>query len=61
MNMANVGDKRYLSVGEAALELRMSRTSVYRAIEAGSLPVVRLQPRGALRIPVSALEPERRP
>ena len=37
----------------------MSKASVYRAIESGNLPAVRLQPLGSLIIPVDALEPER--
>jgi excisionase family DNA binding protein len=53
--------RKFLSVGEAAHELRVSKASVYRAIETGSLPAVRLMPLGALRIPASVLEPERRP
>jgi excisionase family DNA binding protein len=58
--MATAMDSRkFLSVGEAAHELRMSKASVYRAIESGNLPAVRLQPLGALRIPASSLEPER--
>ena len=52
--------RKYLSVGETARELRMSKASVYRAIESGNLPAVRLQPLGSLRIPIDALEPERR-
>ena len=43
--------RRYLSVGETAHELRVSKASVYRAIESGNLPAVRLQPLGSLRIP----------
>jgi excisionase family DNA binding protein len=54
-----VDSRRYLSVGEAAYELRVSKASVYRAIESGNLPAVRLQPLGSLRIPADALEPER--
>ena len=59
--MAKAATKRYVSVGEAALTLRVSRTSIYRAVKAGTLPAVQLQPRGALRIPVEALLPGRRP
>ena len=59
--MTKVADRRYLSVGEVAQELRISKASVYRAVESGSLPAVRLQPLGALRIPREALEPETRP
>ena len=51
--------RRYLSVGEAAQELRLSRQSVYRAVSSGSLPAVQLSPHGALRIPVEAIEPRK--
>ena len=54
-----VDSRKYLSVGETAHELRVSKASVYRAIESGNLPAVRLQPLGSLRIPADALEPER--
>ena len=46
----------YLSVGEVAHLLRVSKASVYRAVERGELPAIRLAPLGALRIPRSALE-----
>jgi len=58
--MRTLADKRYVSPAEAAAELGVSRSSVYRAVQAGSLPAVRLQPLGCLRIPAAALEPERR-
>lgn len=45
--------KRYLSVAETARELRVSRQSVYRAVESGDLAHVRLRPNGAVRIPVT--------
>jgi excisionase family DNA binding protein len=58
--MASAADSRkYLSVGETAHELRVSKASVYRAIESGNLPAVQLQPLGSLRIPADALQPER--
>lgn len=52
--------KRFLSSSEAAEELGVSKSTVYRSIESGHLPAIRLQPLGALRIPASALEPEGR-
>jgi excisionase family DNA binding protein len=58
---ATNANKRFLSPAEAAAELGVSKSSIYRSIEAGHLPAVRLQPLGALRIPADALEPERRP
>jgi excisionase family DNA binding protein len=48
---------RYLAPGEVAYLLNVSRQSVYRAIDRGSLPAIRLAPHGALRIPESALRP----
>ena len=53
--------RKYLSVGDVAHELRVSKASVYRAVEAGSLPATQLQPLGALRIAAEALDPEKRP
>lgn len=49
-----------LDVAEAAEFLRLSKISVYRACASGRLPVVRLNDRGKIRIPASALEPRRR-
>jgi excisionase family DNA binding protein len=45
-----------LSVAEAASLLNLSEPTIYRRVWDGSLPVVRLSERGALRIPRSALE-----
>jgi excisionase family DNA binding protein len=59
--MPTAAKSRYLSPAEAAEQLGMSISSVYRAIEVGSLPAFRLRPMGALRIPADALEPRRRP
>jgi excisionase family DNA binding protein len=46
----------YLAVKEAARLLRVSPSSIYRAVERGSLPAVRLSRAGVIRIPRSALE-----
>jgi excisionase family DNA binding protein len=59
--MQTAAKSRYLSPAEAAEQLGMSISSVYRAIELGTLPAFRLRPMGALRIPADALEPRRRP
>jgi excisionase family DNA binding protein len=59
--MTTAADTRYLTPTEAAKPLGMSMSSVYRAIEQGSLPAFRLRPMGALRIPADALEARRRP
>ncbi len=48
----------YLSVAEAAQLLGLSEDTVYRRVWDGSLPVLRLSERGALRIPRAALEPK---
>ena len=58
---ATPANRRYFSPAEAAAELGVSKSTVYRAVESGHLPAIRLQPLGALRIPASALEPARRP
>lgn len=50
-------DKRFLSPSEAAEELGVSKSSIYRACEEGALSHVQLRPGGALRIPVDALQP----
>ena len=51
--------RRYLSVAEAAHELRVSPATVYRAIESDNLPAIRLRPLGSLRISIDALVPDR--
>ncbi len=52
-----VTETEYLSVTEAASLLRLSEPTIYRRVQDGSLPVVRLSENGAIRIPRSALEP----
>jgi excisionase family DNA binding protein len=44
------------TVGEAALELRCSRASVYRAVESGALEAWRLGENGQLRISRESLD-----
>jgi excisionase family DNA binding protein len=51
-----VAERAYLTVSEVARELRLSRRTVYRAIERHELLALRLGPRGALRIPSEQLE-----
>jgi excisionase family DNA binding protein len=46
----------FLAPKEAAARLGVHVSAIYRAIERGDLPVVRLGRRGAIRIPVSALD-----
>lgn len=51
----------YRTVPEVADELRVSRRTVYRAVERGDLQAVRLGESGRLRIPADALEGYVRP
>jgi excisionase family DNA binding protein len=51
----------FLAPKEVADALGVHAGAVYRAVDRGELPVVRLGQRGAIRIPVSALEPGPRP
>ena len=54
--MTTVLEREYLTAAEAAKLLRVNVASIYRAVERGSLPAVRLAPEGSIRIPVDALE-----
>jgi excisionase family DNA binding protein len=47
--------REYLAPKEVAHELRVHVSSIYRAVESGHLPAVRLSQTGAIRIPLSAL------
>ena len=47
----------FLAPKEVAHELRVHVSAVYRAVERGQLPAVRLSDSGAIRIPRSALDP----
>ena len=60
--MQTIANQRetFLAPKEVAAALNVHVSAVYRAIERGTLPAVRLSDRGAIRIPSSALEPERR-
>jgi excisionase family DNA binding protein len=48
--------ERYRTVPQVADELLVSPRTIYRAIERGELPAVRIGERGRLRVPDSALE-----
>jgi excisionase family DNA binding protein len=50
-------EREFLAPKEVARELRVHVSAVYRAVERGELPAVRLSEVGAIRIPRSALEP----
>jgi excisionase family DNA binding protein len=52
--------EEWLAVKEVAAELRLSTSAVYKAIEQGSLPVVRLHEHGAIRIHRSILDQHRK-
>lgn len=57
----NAHTRHLLAVKEAACVLRVSSSTIYRAVAAGELPVVRLSRRGTIRIPASALEAKEQP
>ena len=50
-------ESEFLAPKEVARELRVHVCAVYRAVERGQLPAVRLSESGAIRIPRSALDP----
>jgi excisionase family DNA binding protein len=50
-------ERKFLAPKEVAHELRVHVSAVYRAVERGVLPAVRLSESGAIRIPRSALDP----
>jgi excisionase family DNA binding protein len=52
---ARVDSRAFLTPQEVARELRVSVSSVYRGVQAGNVPAVRLTEHGALRIPRSFL------
>jgi len=47
--------ERFRTVDEVARELRVSRLTIYRAVQRGELAALRLGERGRLRIPSDAL------
>jgi excisionase family DNA binding protein len=49
--------REHLAPKEVAHELRVHVSSIYRAVESGALPAVRLSEHGAIRIPRDALTP----
>jgi excisionase family DNA binding protein len=56
----DANDREWLAPKQVAAELRVSTSSVYKAIARGSLPAFRLTEDGALRIPRGALKARRR-
>ncbi len=55
--LAETQRSEWLAPKEVARELRVHVSAVYRAVERGQLPAVRLSESGAIRIPRSALDP----
>ena len=53
----DIHQREFLAPKEVAHELRVDVSAVYRAVERGQLPAVRLSESGAIRIPRSALDP----
>lgn len=49
-------EREWLSVKEVAFELGLHPTAVYRAIDAGALPSLRLHPHGAIRVHKSVID-----
>ena len=49
-------EREWLSVKEVAFELGLHPTAVYRAVDAGALPALRLHEHGAISIHRSALD-----
>lgn len=58
MNTISERPSEFLAPKDLALELGVNVSAVYRAVERGELPTVRLTPRGAIRIPRSFLDPK---
>jgi excisionase family DNA binding protein len=56
----NDDQREWFTPAELARELRLSTAAVYRAVERGELPTVRLIDSGAIRIHRSALDPKER-
>jgi hypothetical protein len=52
---ADMKQREYLAPKEVAHEHRVDLSSIYRAVESGYLPAVRLSQTGAIRIPRNAL------
>jgi excisionase family DNA binding protein len=50
----------FLTPKQVAHRLGVGVHSVYRAVDRGELPAVRLSARGAIRVPADAIEPRRK-
>jgi excisionase family DNA binding protein len=51
-----IQEREWLSVKEVAFELGLHPTAVYRAVDNGALPALRLHEHGAIRIHRSVLD-----
>lgn len=51
---AEVADRKLLSIQQAAAAMGVSRTTVWRLLRAGRLPVIELRP-GSRRVPSAAI------
>jgi excisionase family DNA binding protein len=49
----------FLAPKQVAAQLDLHVSTVYRSVERGQLPSVRLAPGGSIRIPASAIEPKK--
>jgi excisionase family DNA binding protein len=58
--LANKRENPYLAPKQFAAEHGLHVSAIYRAVEKGELPAVRMGRRGAIRIPGTALKPEPR-
>jgi excisionase family DNA binding protein len=58
--LTDTHEREYLAPKEVAHELRVHVSAVYRAVERGELPAVRLSETGAIRIHKSVLDQHRR-
>ena len=56
MDSLAIHEAEFLTVSEVAARLRVSAPTVYRRVQDGTLPAVRLSQHGVIRIPSSALE-----
>ena len=57
----NVHHREWLAAKEVAHELRVNVAAIYRAVQSGRLPAVRLSRTGPIRIHRSALDPKEGP
>jgi excisionase family DNA binding protein len=57
----SISERRgYVTPQQLAAELGCNVSAVYRSVERGELPAIRLVPAGSIHIPRSAIEPERK-